>query len=242
MKVVTREMLRWPAYAGVPSNTNKGLVAHYDGANQGLHKRHELCVTYWKNTRALHMRAPREWSEIGYSYGICPHGYVFTGRGYGRVQAAQKTDAGHLPDGNSRYTSVSFMTGPSERISDDAVKAFKALRRSLMLKYGLSGRVYGHNDFSSTSCPGKYLKAMVDSGVLIDPADLVRPALKLTQPWMRGKAVGEAQELLGFTGRDVDGIYGPKTANAVRRLKVAHNLGDNTICDSKTWSLLLKRK
>lgn len=43
--------------------------------------------------------------------------------------------------------------------------------------------------------------------------------LALQKPYLRGPDVAEVQRLLGFTGDDVDGVYGPFTAAAVEEWK-----------------------
>jgi hypothetical protein len=91
--------------------------------------------------------------------GNCPHGYVLEGRGWQRQQAAQ-------PGGNSTWTSVTFMSGPSEKPTAAQIAAFRELRAWLRGK-GLAAAVSYHSRFSSTSCPGSILRGMVTSGSLI---------------------------------------------------------------------------
>src|SRR5690606_26427219 len=95
----------------------------------------------------------------GNSYAGCPHGYVMEGRGWQRQQAAQ-------PGGNSTWTSVTFMSGPSETPTAAQIQAFRELRAWLRGK-GLGAAIRGHRDFISTSCPGTVLYGMVKSGALI---------------------------------------------------------------------------
>ncbi|MEY9214711.1 hypothetical protein ABH917_004157 [Thermobifida halotolerans] len=100
----------------------------------------------------------------GNSYGVCPHGYVFEGRGLYRTQAAQ-------PGGNSTYYSVTLMCGPSDEITDAQVNAVRQLREWLMEpRSSISGTVRGHRDFVDTSCPGDKLYRMVRDGVFSKPA------------------------------------------------------------------------
>lgn len=237
--ILNRASFGWGACVVPNANTNLGMVAHYDGANQGLvRKGHPSCAEYWKWCREFHMEK-RGWSDIGYAYGVCPHGYIFVGRGYGKTQAAQKTDSGGIANGNSRYVSVTFMTGPDEEITERAIQGFRALRTKLMREYGMKGDVYGHRDFSQTSCPGGALYALVRSGTLTRADTASRPTLRVTDPMMRGEAVREAQRILGVT---VDGWYGPDTAKAVRKFQRAHDLDDDGIIGARTWPVLLKGK
>lgn len=159
MKLEKRSSFGWPATAAGSAPCKNGLVVHYDGSNQGLAaKRHDACRAYWRNTRRFHMSSARGWVDIGYSFGVCPHGIVMEGRGFGRAQAAQ-------PGGNTTWTSVTFCSGDGEHPTVAQVTAFKELRAWLRGK-GLGAAIRGHRDFISTSCPGGTLYAMVRNGSL----------------------------------------------------------------------------
>ncbi|WP_101791039.1 peptidoglycan recognition protein family protein [Nonomuraea indica] len=163
MQLVRRAAFGWGASAASYAHPTRGLVIHYDGSDQGLARReHAACVDYWRRTRRFHMGANRGWSDIGYSYGACPHGYLFEGRGLDRMQAAQ-------PTGNSTYYSVTLMCGPSEDPTPAQIDAVRELRAWLMDK-GVGGLVKGHRDFYSTSCPGDRLYRLVKNGTFTKPA------------------------------------------------------------------------
>lgn len=53
-----------------------------------------------------------------------------------------------------------------------------------------------------------------------------------------GDEVKKLQESLGFTGADVDGIYGQKTESAVREYQQANNLSVDGIVGDETWGSL----
>lgn len=156
MKLVKRSSFGWPSSPSVGTGPcRNGMVAHYDGSNQGLAKKaHSACVTYWKNTRKFHMGPERGWNDIGYSYGVCPHGYVFEGRGFGYQQAAQ-------PGGNSTWTSCTFMTGDNESPTKEQLQTWRDLRAWLRGNKGVGAAIKGHRNFISTSCPGGALYTMV---------------------------------------------------------------------------------
>lgn len=160
MNITTRADLGWPPTGARPANPTQGIAVHYDGSNQGLaSKPHSACLTYWHGTRAFHRGAARGWLDIGYSYGVCPHGHVLEGRGLGREQAAQ-------PGANTTYYSVTFMSGPAEDPTPEQLQAFAELRTWLMSKHGVGAAIKGHRDFVATSCPGDRLYALVKSGAL----------------------------------------------------------------------------
>lgn len=162
MDLVNRAAFGWGPSAATTASPSQGLVIHYDGSNQGLAaKPHAACIAYWRNTRKFHMGSSRGWSDIGYSFGCCPHGEVFEGRGLNRVQAAQ-------PGGNSSWYSCTLMSGPSEQPTAVQIDAVRQLRAWLMSK-GVGGAVQGHRDFFSTSCPGDIAYAMVRDGTFAKP-------------------------------------------------------------------------
>jgi hypothetical protein len=166
-KSVTRKDLGWGACEAPTSNTDRGLVLHYDGGDQHLaaKKDEKGCLAYWLRTREAHIG--KGWLDIGYSYGVCPHGYTYTGRGYGDVQAAQRHDVGKLVDGNTRWVSVTLMSGPHETPTDVQVATVKGLRKYLMEEHGMRGRVRYHGMFSDTDCPGPIIIGMVKKGVFL---------------------------------------------------------------------------
>ncbi|PRX91957.1 peptidoglycan recognition protein family protein [Allonocardiopsis opalescens] len=160
MRLERRSSFGWGPSGGGYANPRNGLVVHYDGSNQGLAGRsHSACRAYWINTRKFHVNT-RDWSDIGYSWGVCPHNYVLEGRGLNRAQAAQ-------PGGNTTWYSVTFMCGPNERPTDGQITAFRQLRAYLMGR-GVAGAVSYHGRFIPTSCPGAILRGMVTSGDLIN--------------------------------------------------------------------------
>lgn len=157
MRFVTRSALGWGPSPASQATPTQGLVVHYDGGDQGLAGRpHSMCLAYWRRTRAFHTGPVRRWADIGYSFGACPHGYVFEGRGLYRVQAAQLR-------GNSTWYSCTLMSGPGEDPTPEQIDAVRQLRAWLMSK-GVGGAVRGHRDFFNTSCPGDRLYRLVRDG------------------------------------------------------------------------------
>jgi hypothetical protein len=164
MKLAQRASFGWGPSGARTATPTRGLVIHYDGSDQGLAaKPHSACVAYWKNTRKFHMGSSRGWADIGYSFGACPHGEVFEGRGLGHEQAAQ-------PGGNTTWYSVTLMSGPSERPTPAQIGAVRQLRAWLMSK-GVGAAVKGHRDFFSTSCPGDLLYGLVRDGTFTRAAN-----------------------------------------------------------------------
>jgi hypothetical protein len=157
MQLVKRSAFGWGTTGAAYAKPRQGLVIHYDGSDQNLAgKPHASCVDYWVRTRKFHTGSNRQWVDIGYSFGACPHGFVFEGRGENHAQAAQ-------PGGNTTWYSVTLMSGPGEKPTLAQIEAVRELRAHLMSR-GLGGAVKGHRDFYSTSCPGNELYRLVRDG------------------------------------------------------------------------------
>lgn len=164
---VTRVLLGWPTADDMripKAPCDAGLVLHYDGSATGIplsHSRHTACIAYWVSTRQLHMRTPRNWLDIGYSFGVCPHNVRFEGRGWGREQAAQ-------PGGNTVWTSCTLMLRPHEMPTPEQIEGVRNLRYDLMRK-GMKAGIRPHSSFISTDCPGDIIREMIGHGTFTAP-------------------------------------------------------------------------
>ena len=251
MKFEKRSAFGWPATSANSAPCKNGLVVHYDGSNQGLAgKSHDSCRAYWKATRKFHMGPARGWRDIGYSFAVCPHGIVMEGRGWQREQAAQ-------PGGNTTWTSVTFMSGDSEKPTDAQVNAFRDLRAWLRGK-GLASAISYHGRFISTSCPGKILRGMVTDGKLAGAPTKGSPSAgagwmedivnKLPTIAKGAKASNEHVQtarglLLARSHPEIGKVEGPFDATmdkAVRAMQRWAKVEDDGIIGPITWSVLLR--
>lgn len=256
MKLVKRSDLGWGSSNAYAAKPRAGLVIHYDGSNQGLAgKPHSACRDYWVRTRRFHTGPSRRWSDIGYSFGACPHGYVFEGRGLNHVQAAQ-------PGGNSTWYSCTLMGGPREKPTAEQIEAVRELRAYLMAR-GVAGAVKGHRDFFSTSCPGGILYDLVKDGTFAkppskggpaDPVTKPKPAnwtevlvdkLPLLKPGAKGWHVKTVTHLLAARGYPIgegldDTVLSPEVADRLAEFQEASGLKADRICGELTWGKLLK--
>lgn len=171
---VSRSDLRWPVTSAGRSLTNLGMIAHYDAGfwlrdrratliRQGMHG-HTACREYWQRVRNQHRE--QGWLDVGYAYFVCPDDYIFAGREVGHQQAAEAPTPGKRQNGNSRYVAVTFGLGPGEKPTAGAIRAWHRLRTWLMDVHGVKEAVYGHQDFTATSCPGEPIYALVKNGAL----------------------------------------------------------------------------
>lgn len=241
MKLEKRSSFGWPATAAGRAPCRNGLVVHYDGSNLGLaRKAHSACRAYWKATRKFHM-GPRGWLDIGYSFGVCPHGIVMEGRGWQRQQAAQ-------PGGNTTWTSVTFMTGDAEKPTDAQVNAFRELRAWLRGK-GLAAAISYHSRFISTSCPGKILREWVTSGRLAgaptntDWQEAMVKKLPTLGKGDHGEHVQSVQALLVARSHPevkMTGTFDAATEKAVKAIQKWGGVDADGIVGPKTWPVLLR--
>ena len=225
MDIIKRSFFGWPVSAAEYANPTLGLVIHYDGPGQNLSKKtHTECVKYWKSVRKFHV-GTHGWSDIGYSYGVCPHGSLFEGRGALKQQAAQQ-------GANSTWYSCSLMLGDGEKPTDAQIASVNNLIDYLHEKYGNSKNVKGHKDFNSTDCPGTIIYQLIKDGIFSSVS---------SNPIVNTKELQIALNKAGRTPKlKVDGIHGPKTILAVKWFQRKNNLSPDGIVGPKTYALLFK--
>jgi hypothetical protein len=168
MKLVTRA--NWGArpsrYELVYIASTHGVKIHYEGSyvpkSLAAPDAHGACAGHMRDIQASHLANTREdYSDIAYNAVVCPHGYVFEGRGVHR-----KTGANGNQTLNAKDYAVCAMLGasglvvPTDAMLDGLVDAIGWLRNS-----GSAGReVLGHRDGFATACPGDRLYAWVHAG------------------------------------------------------------------------------
>lgn len=244
MKLERRSTFGWPATSAGGAPCRNGLVVHYDGASKprGVATMdHAKCRQYWKNTRTFHMGPQRRWQDIGYAFGVCGHGIVFEGRGFGREQAAQ-------PGGNRTWTSCTLMLGDGEKPTALQLEGFRELRAWLRGQ-GLAAAVRGHRDFVSTSCPGTALYGLVKDGSLAKaPATPAPPKPPAVPPWPKRVLVAKDPEMHGDDvlawqrqmrkrGWEitVDAFYGDQSAGVARSFQREKKLPVTGKVDEAMW-------
>lgn len=235
MQLVKRSYFGWPESDAHSANPQQGLVLHYDGPGQNLSKKtHTECVKYWQGVRKFHMGASHGWADIGYSYGVCPHGYTFEGRGPKKVQAAQQGS-------NSTWYSCSLMLGNGEKPTDAQIASVKELRDYLNKEYGNSKTIKGHKDFNNTDCPGTVIYKMIQDKTFSSSVSSGPRDLGLNDS---GRDVEDVQKALNTKGRTpklkVDGVYGPLTVNAVKWFQKKVKLTPDGIVGKETRAELFK--
>ncbi|MEU0675490.1 peptidoglycan-binding protein [Streptomyces sp. NPDC006172] len=163
MRLVTRAQLGWPASAAPAQATTKGVKVHYLGTEVSttLLTDHAACLSLWKSIRASHLANKKEnYSDIAYSYGACPHGYLLEGRGLGKRTGAN----GNQPLNKAHYAIVGLVG--DEGLTEPTDAMLSAIRDGieLMQGHGAGKEIKGHKDGYATDCPGPRLYAWVQKG------------------------------------------------------------------------------
>lgn len=119
---------------------------------------HRNCADTVRGIQRFHMDV-RGWSDIAYGEVVCPHGYVFEGRGPARRSAANGTATL-----NYRHEAIACISAPACPVTEkqlDALGARLRDRRAL--------EVLNHSDGYATACPGPLLTRWVREHGWIDP-------------------------------------------------------------------------
>lgn len=164
IKLVTRAQwgardYRRPNGATGYSRARRGVKVHYLGAAY-TDRPHTQCAAYVRHIQTLHMDE-RGWSDIGYSFLVCTHGWVYEGRGLTRRNSANGNTAL-----NEQDYAVLLLVG-SSGLTTPTVEQLHGGRDAIEYcrSEGPAGAwVGGHKDGYATQCPGDAVYAWVKSG------------------------------------------------------------------------------
>ena len=217
-----------------------GIAVHWAGEAQRLGN-HTQCVSRWRDWQAFHMGS-RGWSDIAYNWGVCDHGNLFVGRGWGIRSAANGTDSA-----NDRYLAVCWMGGEGEIPSARALATIEFLIQDCRLR-GAGMDVQPHRHFYSTACPGPVLSSHTGIWRNLPLALASRPVSKPSavpgfplKPYqfygpggvLSGAGLKAWQRRCGITA---DGDYGPVTKATARRVQREHALSQDGLIGPRTWA------
>lgn len=163
MKLVSRREwgARAPRAQASYLSSTRGVKVHYTGSrvDPRLKDDHGRCAALVRQIQNGHMDG-NGWNDIGYSFVVCPHAYVYEGRGLHRLPAANG------PGLNSGHYAVLGMVGNSGLV-DPTDAMLNGIRDAIdhVRDKGTAGReIKGHKDGYATSCPGPKLYAWVKDG------------------------------------------------------------------------------
>ncbi|WP_237313513.1 peptidoglycan recognition protein family protein [Streptomyces sp. AMCC400023] len=164
IKLVTRAQwgaraYRTPNGATPYSGPRRGVKLHYLGTAYA-DRVHDRCAAYIRLLQDQHMDG-NGWSDIGYSFLVCTHGYVYEGRGLKRRNSANGNTAL-----NEQDYAVCLLVGSSDLVKP-TVEQMHGARDAIdyCRKEGPAGTwLGGHRDGYATSCPGDPIYAWVKAG------------------------------------------------------------------------------
>lgn len=139
-----------------PIGSTVGVTLHYEGPRLGGFP-HSACARKVRAIERFH-KISRGWADIAYNAIVCPHGYVFEGRGPGVRSAANG-----YASVNDDWYAVCSLSGQGDPFTDEAKAGFKQAILWLRTEGNAGPRVNGHRDHKPTACPGdriyKWLRA-----------------------------------------------------------------------------------
>lgn len=159
MNLVTRSQwgARPPKAAPTPLNPT-GATAHWEGPHMGTFP-HDQCASKVRGIQAFHIDG-RGWNDIAYNAIVCPHGYVYEGRGPGARSAANGTDTG-----NDNDVAVCYLSGEGDPFTPEAAQAMADAMHWL----APGGKRHAHRDWKPTACPGDTIAAWAHSPAALTP-------------------------------------------------------------------------
>ena len=168
MKFVKRSQwgARPPRYALAYIASTRGVKIHYEGthvpASLADKDNHSQCDDRVRAIQTSHLNNKAEgYSDIAYNLLVCPHGYVYEGRG-----AHHKTGANGSQALNGRDYAVCALLGSSGLITppDAMLEGLRDAIEYLRDKGDAGNWIGGHRDGYATACPGPKLYAWVEKG------------------------------------------------------------------------------
>ncbi|ROO90603.1 hypothetical protein EDD29_8335 [Actinocorallia herbida] len=163
MKLVTRKQwgARSPRTAASHLAGTKGVKVHYTGSrvDPRMADDHDRCAALVRQIQNGHMDG-NGWNDIGYSFCVCPHRYVFEGRGLHKLPAANGAglNSGH-------YAVLGMVGNEGLTVPNDAMlHGIRDAIDHVRAKGGAGKEIKGHRDGYSTDCPGAKLYKWVKDG------------------------------------------------------------------------------
>ncbi|ROO82568.1 hypothetical protein EDD29_0048 [Actinocorallia herbida] len=195
MQLVTRKQwgARTPKAAASYLASTKGVKVHYTGSrvDPKIVDDHDLCAALVRQIQNGHMDG-NGWNDIGYSFAVCPHRYVFEGRGLHKLPAANGAGL------NSDHYAVLGLVGNSGLTvpPDLMLHGIRDAIDHVRAQGGAGTEVKGHRDGYATDCPGPQLYKWVQDGaprpktkeedVALSDADIAKIADKVAERvWKR---------------------------------------------------------
>lgn len=133
-----------------------GVVVHYSTRNAaGLVSHWPDCHESWRAHQRFHM-VTKGWTDLAYNFGICPHGFIFEGRGWDAQNGANEP-------ANSSTLSVCFDGDNNDYPNYAATQSFKDLIAKAVREEGWNPQVRGHWEVKGDNrpCPGAAIREIM---------------------------------------------------------------------------------
>lgn len=164
MKLVSRaawgaRAYKTPGGAIRYGRARRGVKFHYLGVAYS-DRAHGQCAAYIRQLQNSHMNT-NGWSDIGYSFLVCTHGYVYEGRGLKRRNSANGNTSL-----NEQDYAICLLVG-SSGLTKPTIDQLHGARDALeyVRKQGPAGSwIGGHRDGYATACPGSAIYDWVKKG------------------------------------------------------------------------------
>lgn len=147
-----------------PIGATKGVTLHWEGPKMGSFP-HSKCAAKVRGIEKFHEQN-RGWADLAYSGIVCPHGYVFEGRGVGVQTAANGSS-----DTNDDWYALCYLGGQGDPFTAEGQAAFIEGVQWLRSEGDAGSRVNGHRDHKSTECPGDVIYRWLNNTDFGQPID-----------------------------------------------------------------------
>jgi hypothetical protein len=144
-----------------PIGTVYGITAHWEGPGIGGFP-HSRCARKVRAIERFH-KVNRGWADIAYNAVVCPHGYVFEGRGPNVRSASNGTSS---IGGNDHWYGVCYLGGTGDPFTEAGKAGFLDAFDWLTRKGGAGPQRNGHRDHHATACPGDAIYRWVHSAAV----------------------------------------------------------------------------
>jgi hypothetical protein len=138
-----------------PIGSTLGVTLHWEGPHMGPFD-HSQCAGKVRGIERFHEYG-RGWGDVAYNLLVCPHGYVFEGRGVGVTSAANGDT-----QSNADWYAVCYLGGENDGFTEEGKAAF-TFAVQLLRRNGAGPKVNGHRDHKATTCPGPLVYAWLQT-------------------------------------------------------------------------------
>lgn len=136
-----------------------GICYHHFGSPRAADD-HSGCDNLMRSVQNFHMDVSDEdFVDIAYNFCVCPHGFVFEGRGWDHQTGANGTTVA-----NQTFLAVCYMGNSDEDGFRELAQDASAKLFASGFKKGINRVVVPHRKFTGSECPGDKAHAWVTSG------------------------------------------------------------------------------